>query len=59
LCHHSWNLLKILKVADFNNSDIYEKFNIHDDFYDYLPADIVDINFKKSIIPKSSQEEKR
>jgi hypothetical protein len=32
---------------------------IYDDFFDDLPSDILDSNFKKSIIPKSSQEKNK
>ena len=42
---------------EFQSSE--DEYELHDDFFDDLPDDLFDINTKKSIIPKSSQEKKK
>ena len=49
------------KVAENNNfaSAGGEELEIYDDFFDDLPSDFTNSKSKKSIIPKSSQEQKK
>ena len=49
------------KFAEINNfvSAGGEELNMHDEFFDDLPSDILGSKSKKNIIPKSSQEQKK
>jgi hypothetical protein len=47
------------QMPDFEYKSSEDEYQLQDDFFDDLPDDLFDINTKKSIIPKSSQEKKR